>query len=162
MPFMAIGGFIEYFARQYDTARGRLSGVLQSAPDAVLPRQFLARVLLALGQGQVVLSMLEGRNGQAPGSYSNLARAYAQVGKVDAARAEIARVEGQGAKGFGVGFDLALMHLALGENDRALAALERAGDDHSQMVGYLNVEPALDPIRGDARFRAVARRIGLA
>jgi DNA-binding winged helix-turn-helix (wHTH) protein/TolB-like protein/predicted negative regulator of RcsB-dependent stress response len=162
MPFMAIGGFIEYFARQYDSARRRLSGVLQSAPDAVLPRQFLARVLLALGQGQAVLRLLDGRNETAPGSFSNLGRAYAEVGNVDAARAEIARAEGLGAQGFGVGFDLALMHLALGENDQALAALERAVDDHSQMIGYLNVEPALDPIRADERFRAVAKRIGLA
>ena len=162
MPFMAIGGFVEYFARQYDAARRRLGGVLESAPDAVLPLHFLARVLLALGQGDAVLRLLEGNNGQAPGSYSNLARAYAQVGSVDAARAEIARVEGLGAQGFGVSFDLALMHLALGESDRALTALERAVGDHSQMIGYVNVEPALDPIRGDARFRAVAKRIGLA
>jgi len=162
MPFMAIGGFIEYFARQYDSARRRLSGILESAPDAVLPRQFLARVLLALGQGQAVLRLLDGRNETAPGSFSNLGRAYAQVGNVDAARAEIARAEGLGAQGFGVGFDLALMHLALRENDQALAALERAVDDHSQMIGYLNVEPALDPIRADERFRAVAKRIRLA
>ena len=162
MPFMAISGFIEYFARQYDSARRRLSGVLESAPDAVMPRQFLARVLLALGQGQAVLQLLDGHNQTAPGSFSNLGRAYAQVGEVDAARAEIARVEGLGAQGFGVGFDLALLHVSLGENDWALAALERAVDDHSQMIGYLNVEPALDPIRGDARFRAVAKRIALA
>lgn len=162
MPFMALGGFIEYFARRYDSARHRLSGILESAPDAVLPRQFLARVLLALGQGQAVLRLLGGRNETAPGSFSNLGRAYAQVGEVDAARQEIARVEGLGAQGFGVGFDLALMHLSLGENDRALAALERAVDDHSQMIGYLNVEPALEPIRADTRFRAVAKRIGLA
>jgi tetratricopeptide (TPR) repeat protein len=162
MPFMAIGGFIEYFARRYDSARRRLNGVLESAPDAVLPRQFLARVLLALGQGRAVLGLLDGRNETAPGSFSNLGRAYAQVGEVDAARAEIARAEDLGAQGFGVGFDLALMHLSLGENHQALAALERAVDDHSQMIGYLNVEPALDPIRADGRFRAVAKRIGLA
>lgn len=90
MPFMAIGGFIEYFARQYETARRRLSGVLESAPDAVLPRQFLARVLLALGQGQAVLRLLDGRNVTAPGSFSNLGRAYAQVGEVDAARGDCA------------------------------------------------------------------------
>ena len=76
MPFMAISGFIEYFARQYETARRRLSGVLESARDPVLPRQFLARVLLALGQGQAVLRLLDGRNVTAPGSFSILGRAY--------------------------------------------------------------------------------------
>jgi hypothetical protein len=34
--------------------------------------------------------------------------------------------------------------------------------DHSQMQGYLNVEPALDPLHGEARFRALVRRLALA
>jgi hypothetical protein len=77
------------------------------------------------------------------------------------ARAEVDRVRALGERGFGVAFDLALIHLELGDRDAALAELERAVGDHSQMLGYLNVEPALDPIRGDPRFRAVSRLIGL-
>jgi hypothetical protein len=55
-----------------------------------------------------------------------------------------------------------LLHLELGERDRALAALERGVDDFSQTQGYINVEPALDPLRAEPRFRAVVRRTGLA
>ncbi len=153
--------FVRYHSREFDAARQRLSGIVESAPEAVLPRQFLARVLLAQGDAAGALRLLEGRNKPAPGSYSTLGRAYAKVGNVDAARAEIARVEAEGAKGFGVGFDLALLHLALGERERALDALERAPADRSQMVGYINVEPALDPIRDEPRLRAVARAVGL-
>jgi len=61
-----------------------------------------------------------------------------------------------------VGFDLALIHLELGDRPRALDALERGMSDHSQMQGYLNVEPALDPLHGEARFRALVRRLALA
>lgn len=162
MPFMALGGFIRYFARQFDASRRQLSGILESAPGAILPRQFLAHVMLALGEPQAVVRMLEGRNDPAPVSFSNLGRAYALLGNVGAARAEIARIEGEGARGFGVGSGLALIHLALGDKDQALTCLERGVDDHSQTIGYLNVEPALDPIRSEPRFRAVAKRIGLA
>ncbi len=77
------------------------------------------------------------------------------------ARAEIDRVELRGSQGYGVGFDLALIHLELGDRDRALASLERGVDDHSQMQCYLNVEPALDPIRDEPRFQAISRRLGL-
>ena len=66
-----------------------------------------------------------------------------------------------GSQGFGVGFDLALIHLELGERDRALDSLERGVDDHSQMQCYLNVEPALDSLRDEPRFRALSRRLGL-
>ena len=72
-----------------------------------------------------------------------------------------ARIEAAGARGFGVAFDLALLHIALGDRERALDALERAPADRSQMVGYINVEPALDPIRDEPRLRAVARAVGL-
>jgi DNA-binding winged helix-turn-helix (wHTH) protein len=160
MPFMALHGFFRYFARQFDLASRQLSGLVDSAPEAVMPRQFLARVLLAQGRAAEVIALLEGRNESAPGSYSNLARAHALTGNVAAARAEIARVEALGAEGFGVCFDLALIHLALGDRAAALAALEGAVDDGSQMIGYLNVEPALDPLRNEPRFRAVAQRIG--
>ncbi len=162
VAFMAIGGFIRYHARQLDAARRQLSRILESAPGAVLPRQFLARVLIAQGDAKSVIQLLEGRNDPAPGSYSNLGRAYALTGNVEGAHAELARVEGEGAKGFGVGFDLALLHLALGDKQQALAALERGVDDHSQMIGYINVDPALDPIRDEPRVRAIAQRIGLA
>ena len=98
--FMALGGFIHYHARQFDAARRQLSAVLESAPGAVLPRQFLARVLLAQGEAPAVIRLLEGRNDPAPGSYSNLGRAYALAGNRDGARGEIARVEegGQGIR----------------------------------------------------------------
>ena len=161
IPFMALNGFFRYFARQFDLAGRQLQGVLETAPDAVMPRQFLARVLLAQGRATEVVQLLEGHNVSSPGSYSSLARAYALTGDVEAARAEIARVEALGAAGFGVGFDLALVHLALGEHAAALTALERGVDDRSQMMGYLNVEPALDPLRHEPRFRAIAQRIGL-
>lgn len=162
VAFMAVGGFMSYHARQLDAARRQLGRLLESAPDVVLARQFLARVLLAQGDGHGTIRLLDGRNDPAPGSYSNLGRAYALVGNLDAARREIARITSEGVRGFGVGFDLALLHEAIGERDLALAALERAVYDGSQMIGYINVDPALDAIRDEPRVRAVARSIGLA
>jgi TolB-like protein len=161
VPFMALEGFIQYHARQFDAAGRQLSRIVVAEPGAVLARQFLARVLLAQGDAPGAVRLLEGRNEPAPGSYSTLGRAYAMTGNVAAARAEVARVEDEGRKEFGVGFDLALLHLALGDKARAIAALEQAVKDGSQMLGYLNVDIALDTIRAEPRVRAVARSIGL-
>jgi Flp pilus assembly protein TadD len=92
---------------------------------------------------------------------SNLGRAYALAGRSDAARAEIARLAELGAQEFGVRYDTALVHAALGEREPALAALEAALDDHSQMIGFLNVDPGFDGLRDEPRFRAVVQRLGL-
>ena len=63
------------------------------------------------------------------------------------AEQEIARIESFGARGVGVRFDLALIHLELGNRGPALDALERGLFDSSQMQGYVSVEPALDATR---------------
>jgi serine/threonine-protein kinase len=158
----AVSGWIAYHARAFEEAERELSRIVEAAPDATLPRHFLARSMLAQKRGGEVVRLLEGRSEPAPTSFSNLGRAYAQAGNAAGARAEIDRLEALGARGFGVGFDLALLHLELGEGDRALAALERGVDDFSQTQGYINVEPALDPLRAEPRFRAIVRRTGLA
>lgn len=162
MHFGAIAGFVSYFARDYAEAERRLGSVARAVPDAPLPRQFLARVLLQQGRPEEVLSLLEGRNEPAPVAFSNLGRAFALAGRRAEAAAEVARITALGERGFGVGFDLALLQLALGDTPAALAALERSVDDLSQTALYANVEPALDPIRDHSRFRAVLTRLRLA
>jgi len=92
---------------------------------------------------------------------SNLGRAYALAGRTDTARAEIARLTELGAQDFGVGYDIALIYAALGEREPALAALEAALEDHSQMIGFLNVDLGFDGLRDEPRFRAVVQRLGL-
>jgi DNA-binding winged helix-turn-helix (wHTH) protein/TolB-like protein len=159
--FLALSGWVRYFTRAFDDAERELTRLVEAAPQAALPRQFLAHVMLMRGKGVEVVRLLEGRNEPAPSYYSNLGRAYAQAGNVSAARAEIDRVELRGSQGFGVGFELGLIHLELGDRDRALASLERGVEDHSQLQGYLNVEPALDSLRDDPRFRAVSQRLAL-
>ena len=161
LAFIALSGWVTYFTRAYDNAQKELSRLVEAAPGAPLPRQFLAHVLLAKGEGASVVHLLDGRNDPAPSAFSNLARGHAQTNNIPAAKAEIARIEALGASGYGVGFDLALIHIELGDRARAFDALERGLSDHSQMQGYLNVEPALDPIRGDARFREIARKLKL-
>ena len=56
---------------------------------------------------------------------------------------------------------LALVHIALGETDRAFEWLERAIEARDWQMGLLNVEPAFDPLRSDQRFAALVERVGL-
>ena len=57
---------------------------------------------------------------------------------------------------------IAVIHLGLGENDQAFDWMQKAYDDLSAWLVYLKVDPLFDPVRGDARFAVLLRRVGLA
>ena len=161
LTFAANVGLILYFQREYDTARAQLSPLVEAAPEFPLARYHLARVNVSRGAPGEAVVLLEGRRAETAGALSNLARAYAATGQRVKAAAELQRVEELGDLGLGVGFDLALIHVALGDRDAALASIERAIGDGSQMIGFMNSEPGLDAIREEPRFRAVSRTLGL-
>jgi TolB-like protein/DNA-binding winged helix-turn-helix (wHTH) protein len=52
-------------------------------------------------------------------------------------------------------------YLAAGEREEAFRWLEKAYQTHSNMMTTLKVDPALDEIRGDARFQELLRKVGL-
>ena len=58
-------------------------------------------------------------------------------------------------------YRLAIIYAALGDNDRALLALDRAADILPQRVGLLMMYPEMASLRGDARFAAIRRKLGL-
>ena len=56
---------------------------------------------------------------------------------------------------------VAVPYARLGENDSAFVWLERACDEHDPLVLRLKVEPHWDGLRGDPRYVALLRRLGL-
>ena len=57
-------------------------------------------------------------------------------------------------------YALATAYVQLGEKDKAFAALEEVYDAHSNFVGYLKIDPQLNPLRDDPRFAALLRKAG--
>lgn len=56
-------------------------------------------------------------------------------------------------------YDLALLHLALGNMDRAFALFAQAYEEHSSFLPFLNIDARLDGVRSDPRFRALVQRM---
>jgi hypothetical protein len=54
---------------------------------------------------------------------------------------------------------MAIIHAALGETPQACAALNRALTDHSQLVGFLRVDPAMDKMRRAPCMKDVRRQL---
>jgi hypothetical protein len=118
-------------------------------------------VHIARRDGEEALKLVEHLPAVGPGWFGDRGRAYATLGRIDDTRAELAKLEALGRKGFGVGYEMAQVHAALGDEPAALAALERGLRDSSQMIGFLNSEPAFDAMRSEPRFRAISQALGL-
>ena len=58
-------------------------------------------------------------------------------------------------------YDMAIVHLGLGDADKALDFLDRACEECSSWMAYLDVEPRLDPLRAHPRFADLVQRVGL-
>lgn len=57
--------------------------------------------------------------------------------------------------------ELALARMALGQNDKALEALEQARQEHTPFLAWMHLWPLLDPLRETPEFKAFIRRMKL-
>jgi eukaryotic-like serine/threonine-protein kinase len=87
--------------------------------------------------------------------------AYAAGGRRPQALKVLQRLEALSSKSYVSAFDIALIHLGLGDMDRAVEWLERAYQERSDGLVFLNVDPRLDRLRLDPRFGSLVRRVGL-
>jgi hypothetical protein len=58
-------------------------------------------------------------------------------------------------------YDRAVIYAGLNQIDAALEWLQRAHEERSSWIGYLKVEPRLDPLRSDPRFAELLSTVGL-
>jgi hypothetical protein len=58
-------------------------------------------------------------------------------------------------------YDFAVVNAGLDEKDKALEWLQKALEDRSAYLVYLNVEPIWDGLRSDPRFTDLLRRMRL-
>ena len=86
---------------------------------------------------------------------------YARMGRTKEAREILTRLEAYARRHYVNPMFFAMIHASLGDKDRAFAALNRAADDRTVLIGGLNVWPELAPLRADPRFATLVKRVGL-
>jgi serine/threonine-protein kinase len=59
-------------------------------------------------------------------------------------------------------FHLALVHIGLGENDRAIELLQNAYNERAERLVWLRSDARFDPLRQDPRFNEILTGMGLA
>ena len=58
-------------------------------------------------------------------------------------------------------YHVAVIYAALGDTDRAFERLEGAFEERSPWIGYMKVDPRVDPLRSDPRFDELLRKARL-
>lgn len=158
-------GWILFQSRHYEEAIGELRSAIAVNPDDAWAHWLLGFVLIADGHPSNAIPVLDktvSMMKRSPGSIGVLAMAYAHTGRRKDALRLIDELKQRRKKGYVPAAAFAIPYLALGENDRAFEWLERAYNEHSTMLQFLKVYPGFDPVRGDARFLDLLRRVGLA
>ncbi len=164
VPIRRAMGWACYYTRQYDDAVDQLRRAIALNPAAEESHRVLGLVHLMRGataQAETAfreaLALAEDSAYAAAGLGATLARA----GRIDDARAVLGRLEERARTGYVSAVPFAILHVALGEPDRAFAAIERAYAERRGWMAYLRVDPMLDPLRGDPRFGAWLQRMRL-
>jgi TolB-like protein len=146
-----------YYSRRYRDAVAAAQRGLRMAPDRLRMRAFLGHSLLQLGQapaarreytllpsgdyrrrlGEAVIAARAKQNDKALENLQAMRERYG-----DAANYQYGQIYSQ-----------------LGLTDRAFEAFEDAWRFRDSGLGYLRIDPLVDPLRNDARFARIERRL---
>jgi TolB-like protein len=153
-----------YFSRNYDQSLQEYLSALDMDPSFGPTHLWLADVYQQKAMFEQALSELkEGLrlSGESAFAVARLGHGYATAGKRDEARAVLAHLDTLSKQKYVSPYDMAIVHVGLGENNQAFQWLKKALEERSVWMGYLKVEPQFDLLRSDSRFSELLRRVGL-
>jgi len=153
-----------YFARDYDPAIEHYRAALNMDPNFGAAHLWLANAYQQKGLFEQAISSL--KTGMRLSSDSTFALArlgygYAVAGRREEARAVLNELNALPTERYVSPYDTAMLHVGMREYDEAFQRLQEAFEQKSLWLGYLNVEPQLDPLRSDPRFQQLLQRLGL-
>lgn len=155
-------GRILYRARQYESAVARYQRALELDPSYVPALSRMAEAYEECekyDQAFAAVQKFEQAAADHRGIQRLLGRLYARTGRRREAL-EIARTIEVDPNTADKAFPLAVIYSALGDRDRAIAALEKGVQTRS-LLAFVFVDPQLDPVRSDPRYSDLLQRVGL-
>ena len=157
-------GWAYYHARQYDQAVEQLLRTVELDPNYPVTYWILgllyrktARSDLAISAGEKGVNL----SGGSPLMRAALAQSYAEAGSAKDARQILDDLTELAQHKYVAPHFFAGIHIGLGENERALAYLEKSYAEHCHWLIYLHIDPSMDSLRGNPRFQDLLRRVSL-
>ena len=153
-----------YFHREYERSIEQYRAALDMDPNFSSAYLWLAQPYQQTGKFEEAIAALQagcGLSGDSAYAMARLGLGYALAGKGEEARAILSRLKESSSQKYVSPHDIAIIHAGLDETDDAITWLEKALEERSVGLGYLNVEPQWDALRSDQRFQELLMRVGL-
>jgi tetratricopeptide (TPR) repeat protein len=157
--------YVYFQLRDYQNLLEASQRGVASNPNEWVERQFLGLGYEGIGKLPEAISeyrkAIELSNGD-QSAKASLAHALAAIGnRADAAKI-LRDLEHQSKNSYVSPYVLATIYASLGEKDKAFRYLEKAYAERSlDLSANLNADLRIDNLRSDARFKDLARRVGL-
>ena len=155
-------GWQYFYSRRWDQARFHLDRAIAMNPNAEETYRELGLTLALQGDLEEAERVLrEAAAMPEAGSYTRatLAYALARSGQTPEARSILDALTAQRARDYVSPVAFATIALGLGDVDTALDWTEVAYQERRGWLAYLRVNPVMDPMRGNARFDALAAKM---
>lgn len=157
-------GEVLYYRRDHDKAIEQYRKALEMDPNSGFSHWALARAYTEKSMYDDAIASLQkaiALSGDSPDEPASLSYVYARAGKIAEARNVMDELEKRAKRTYISPSVLAVMYAGLGDRDKAFALLDKACDERDGLLVFLKVEPSFDPLRFDARFERLLRRVGL-
>jgi serine/threonine-protein kinase len=156
------GWVLHYSGRQGD-AETALRTAIRMDSGFALAHLYLGRVLQANGQLQDAVAQYQagGSLRSWVPSIAGLGSLYALRGSRDQAVDELQRLDSLRKTQYVTSYAVALIYTALAQRDSAFVWLDRAVQERTHWLVWLNRDLRWKPLRGDPRFASLVRRVGL-
>ena len=163
MAAAATAGWVLHYSGNQSEAERQLRIVLRTDSTSAVGHLYLGRVLQFNGQLDSAVAHFEAMGALRTWvpTVAGEAYVYAQQGKRDRAQAILQRLDSLRRTEYVTAYAVALVHAALGQSDSAFTWLDRAVDERTHWLLWLDRDRRWDPIRADPRFRRLTTRVGL-
>jgi serine/threonine protein kinase/Tfp pilus assembly protein PilF len=152
------------FSRQYDKAIDQCKKMIEFKPNSYEPHFYFGWALQQKKMFNESISEFQKAftlNPNATYVIAAMGYVYALQKKPDEAKIMLDQLLNSSKHKYVDAYSFALIYVGLGDKDRAFEWLNKAYKENSNWLSYLKVEPRLDPLRSDHRFKDLLDKVGL-
>jgi TolB-like protein/Tfp pilus assembly protein PilF len=155
---------IFWMAGQYARSIAESEKLLELFPDLPAGYEDLGRCFEALGeaeQAEKAFKRAAELSHDSPGSLASLGHLYGKFGRPEEARAILDRLQQASRATYVSSYAFALIFIGLDLRDDAFRWLDKAYDEKSSALPFINVNPRFEQLRSDPRYHRLSSRLGL-
>jgi serine/threonine protein kinase/tetratricopeptide (TPR) repeat protein len=163
LNFHAVLGTYLVFSGRYNEAITQLQKTLGMDPNFPATHQYFGEAYLAMGRYNEALDAFQTALSLNETSLvmAELGQVYALSGQRAEAEKMLDRLQILAGERYISPVHFSWLLAGLGEMDQAFAWLDKAYEERAVDMVYLKVSPAFNPLRGDPRFIALLKKMGL-